>query len=53
MKNTLKTCGQVRNYSGATWPKKGDVPERKLDLPESNKLFWMDIDFSKFNEYNL
>lgn len=48
MSYTPETCPIARNYSGATWPKKEDVSERNLELPYSNKLFWMDIDFSKF-----
>lgn len=55
MSYTPETCPIARNYSRVTWPKKEDVPERNLELSNSNnsnKLFWMDINFSKFKEYN-
>ena len=51
MNYTPEICPKARNYSRITWPEKEDVPERNLKLPysnNSNKLFWMDIDFSKF-----
>ena len=39
MNYTPETCPKARNYSGAVWPKKEDVPERNLELPYSNILF--------------